>query len=121
MAKAPHDVRAYVLENLKFHSIVLGAADTERLFFIVRRLLQIPMSYKAAFWSEKGARDLTLAGHRRVVAALRAGNADEAATAMREHLMDVARARAAQAAGKTVRGPSPRKAGTVAPSRRRAS
>ena len=86
---APDDIPAIVAENVRFHEAILEAAGADRLTFIVRTQLQVPLAYRMEFWSSENARKLTQLGHRRVVKALRAGDAAEAGEQMRRHLHEV--------------------------------
>lgn len=83
------NVPLLIAENSKFHSTILEAAGSERLAFIVKTLLQIPFAYKEDFWRDSRCLKSDIAGHRKVIKALRAGDADLAAIAMSHHLEDV--------------------------------
>lgn len=90
LAATPMDeLVAVVSENRSFHRIILEIADSERLEMIVDGLLQVPLAYKAEAWAKKSFRKLSLAGHRRIVAALKSGDPEGAAEAMRRHLAEV--------------------------------
>ncbi|HLF42891.1 MAG TPA: GntR family transcriptional regulator [Acidimicrobiia bacterium] len=76
-------------ENNRFHRLISQAADAERLSFIVDTLLQVPFAYKADSWSDQNFHHLALEGHRRIVEALRQGDAEAATAEMRRHLEQV--------------------------------
>lgn len=84
------DAVQLIEENSKFHRLISQTADAERLSFIVDTLLQVPFAYKADSWTDRNFHDLVLEGHRRIVEALRQGDAEAAGAEMRLHLQQVA-------------------------------
>lgn len=97
------EVAKQIQENNRFHSLIIQAADAERLSFIVGTLLQVPFAYKAPSWSDPAFRDLVLKGHRRIVEALRKGDSGSATEEMRRHLEEVSADSRLRAAGRAKR------------------
>lgn len=79
-----------ISENRLFHTIILTAARADRLRFIVGTLLQIPLAYTEDFWADPECLQRDIAGHRAIVAALRAGDSRAAGEAIADHLLGVA-------------------------------
>ncbi|MGV1049066.1 MAG: GntR family transcriptional regulator [Solirubrobacterales bacterium] len=85
------DIVAHNEENIFFHSHVLDIVGSDRLRHIVKSLLEIPLPYKRGYWSDEENKDRSIGYHRRIVAALRAGDPGGAEQAMRDHLEDSGR------------------------------
>lgn len=86
--RAEGDVNGIVRENLRFHSIVLEAAGSERLAEVVRKVVELPLVYRSYTWYTP---DQTLASehaHRQLVAAFEARDADRAELIMKEHVFE---------------------------------
>ncbi|MGI9116932.1 MAG: GntR family transcriptional regulator, partial [Gaiellales bacterium] len=77
-----------IAANEDFHRIVIDAAGSPRLLGALRTVAGIPRPFKTVFWSDPAERGRSLASHREVIAALRAGSAERAESAMRLHVLN---------------------------------
>lgn len=92
LALDQEDVGGLVAVNALFHRIVLGAAEDERLVFIVRSLLELPKYYKSHYWrGQTHGRNRSAEAHKRIIDAIEAGDPDASATAMADHIDDAGR------------------------------
>ena len=82
------DIVPHNEENIYFHSRVLEVVGNDRLSYIVKGLLEIPLPYKRAYWAEAENSNHSMRWHRRIVEALQDKDPDAAELAMRNHLED---------------------------------
>jgi DNA-binding GntR family transcriptional regulator len=85
-AKRP-SVEALIGLNNQFHADIVDAAESPRLAEAMKGTAGLPLQFRGAFWSVPEQRDLSLSHHREILAALRAGNAQIASTAMEVHML----------------------------------
>lgn len=75
-------------ENQFFHGLIFDIVGNDRLTHIARRQLEVPLPYKQNYWSSEEVKRSSVAAHRDVCDALRAGDAEAADDAMRRHVLD---------------------------------
>ncbi len=93
MKAAGADAEAYLASDLRFHLAIARAAGNT----ILRKMLETTRGYLQAWIREtlassKRRAAVSIAEHRRILAALEAGDAEGAAAAMRGHLVSSSRA-----------------------------
>ncbi|KKW91414.1 MULTISPECIES: GntR family transcriptional regulator [Sphingobium] len=86
IAKETPDIETFLKENATFHELVVGAAASERLAFMISRLVFIPVVYKTAIRYDREELHKSLSDHREITAALEAGDAEWAGAAMKSHI-----------------------------------
>ena len=82
------EIRRLVILNNEFHGIILEANRNRRLGRLVRRIVEIPLVYKAFFRYGPHERVLSNHYHRQILKALRDGDPDRAEIVMREHVYE---------------------------------
>ena len=82
------DVRELVRENLHFHSTILDAAGSERLSWMVQKVIELPLVYKSYIWYSPDQTRISAHHHRQITTALRARDAERAELIMREHIFE---------------------------------
>ena len=82
------DVRELVRENLHFHSTILAAAGSERLSWMVQKVIELPLVYKSYIWYSPDQTRISAHHHRQITTALRARDAERAELIMREHIFE---------------------------------
>ena len=95
------DIRALVKENLFFHSTILGAAGSERLSWMVQKVIELPLVYKSYMWYPVDQKRISAHHHRQITNALGERDAERAELIMQEHIFEardllVSRLRAAE-------------------------
>lgn len=80
------DVRALAAENQLFHDTILDATGSDRLAMMVRKVVELPMVYRAFLWYSDEQRLVSGHYHRQLAAALRAADGVRAETIMRTHV-----------------------------------
>jgi DNA-binding GntR family transcriptional regulator len=78
------DLIAY---NEVFHRIIGEAAGSPRLAVAMRAVAGIPRAFRSVFWQSEEQRAESLLCHRRLVTALRSGDAPLAEAVMRMHIL----------------------------------
>ena len=73
-----------------FHHAIAAAARNEVLLHLVDAMAEVIHETRVESLSEPGRPPRSLAAHRRILAAIESRHAEDAATAMREHLREVA-------------------------------
>ena len=73
--------------NERFHKILLGAIESERLGVLLSYLSNTPFSFRSYRWFSDAEILRSMAHHRDIVEALRSQDADWAASSMRAHIM----------------------------------
>jgi DNA-binding GntR family transcriptional regulator len=73
--------------NERFHKILLGAIESERLGVLLSYLSNTPFSFRSYRWFSDAEVLRSMAHHRDIVGALRSQDADWAASSMRAHIM----------------------------------
>jgi DNA-binding GntR family transcriptional regulator len=76
-------------ENRFFHGLIFDVVGNDRLTYIARRQLEVPLHYKQGYWDSERVKQSSVAAHREVCAALRTRDADAAEDAMRRHVLAV--------------------------------
>ena len=76
-------------EDSSFHYTIAVAADNTVMLKLVHVLMDLLHETRERSLQVGGRQQKSLAGHRRILAALKQGNADEAAAAMRRHLSEI--------------------------------
>lgn len=73
--------------NEAFHATIMAAACSERLALMARQLISLPLIFRT--FGSYGVADIqrSMAHHRELLDALRAGNAEWAASTMRAHIL----------------------------------
>jgi DNA-binding GntR family transcriptional regulator len=87
-AIADDDVRELVKENLLFHSAIHAAADSERLSWMVQRVIELPLVYKSYIWYSPDQKRISAHYHRQIANALGDRDAERAELVMREHIFE---------------------------------
>ncbi len=80
--------RGLIEENITFHSIILTAADHERLAQMTRGLIQHPMVYRTYFVYPPEERAISDYYHRQITAVLTEGDAARAERLIVEHVLE---------------------------------
>lgn len=76
-------------EDSSFHYTIAVAADNTVMLKLVHVLMDLLHETRERSLQVGGRQQKSLAGHRRILAALKQGNADEAEAAMRRHLSEI--------------------------------
>jgi GntR family transcriptional repressor for pyruvate dehydrogenase complex len=76
-------------EDSSFHYTIAVAADNSVMLKLVHVLMDLLHETRERSLQVGGRQQKSLAGHRRILAALKKGNADDAETAMRRHLSEI--------------------------------
>jgi DNA-binding GntR family transcriptional regulator len=82
------DPRGLIEENITFHSIILAAADHERLEQMTRGLIQHPIVYRTYFVYPPEERAISDYYHRQITAVLTDGDAARAERLLTEHVLE---------------------------------
>ncbi|HWK27344.1 MAG TPA: GntR family transcriptional regulator [Solirubrobacter sp.] len=77
-----------VAENARFHGLVLDACGSASLLAAVRRTIEMPLLYRAYHYYDDAQFEAAEAHHRRLAAALAAGDPERAEVVMRAHILD---------------------------------
>jgi DNA-binding GntR family transcriptional regulator len=88
LALTDADPREIVAENLLFHSTILDAAGSARLGEMVRKVIEMPLVYRAYIWYSQSQKRASEHAHRQLVNALACRDADRAELIMREHVYE---------------------------------
>jgi DNA-binding GntR family transcriptional regulator len=83
----PAALLRHVELNSAFHAQILDLAGSDALLGAGRAAKGIPHAFRAAFYRDDEQRRFSLACHREILAAMAAGSADRAGTAMRIHML----------------------------------
>ncbi len=86
--RAEEDVHELVAENVRFHAVVLGAAGSERLTEMVRKVVQLPLVYRSYHWYSPEQKLSSEQYHRQLAAALAIGDGERAERVMKEHVLE---------------------------------
>ncbi|MGH2860577.1 MAG: GntR family transcriptional regulator [Solirubrobacteraceae bacterium] len=84
----PTDLEHLVQQNGIFHDTVLEAARSQRLATMVTQTRTLPLTYQSYAWYTSDQLELSHEYHRRVLSALKRGDADQAEYDMRHHLFN---------------------------------
>ena len=82
------DVRGLVKENLLFHHAILAAARSERLSWMVQKVIELPLVYKSYIWYSPDQKRISAHHHRQIAHALGERDAERAELIMREHIFE---------------------------------
>jgi DNA-binding GntR family transcriptional regulator len=82
------DVKELVKENLRFHSTVLDAADSDRLVKLVRKVHDIPLVYRSYYWYSDEQRLISEHHHKQITNALANREGERAEALMKEHITE---------------------------------
>jgi DNA-binding GntR family transcriptional regulator len=82
------DVRDLIQENLVFHNTILDAAGSDRLSQLVRKVIELPLVYKAYFWYSPEQRLISDHYHQQLAHALAERDAERAELIMKEHVFE---------------------------------
>jgi DNA-binding GntR family transcriptional regulator len=91
LAAAANDVSAYYKENLQFHWAMVEAAGNAALAETYRNIVQKLHLYRLASLSQDTGMLASIAGHREIAAAQRAGNAARCEQLLAEHVQQAHR------------------------------
>lgn len=83
-----HDVNGLTKENLLFHFTIARAAGTAKLVELVQGAIQVPLVSSSFYWYSKREGQRSEDFHRRILAALRAGEPERAELLMKEHIYE---------------------------------
>jgi len=86
--RAADDVVDLIRENLVFHGTILDAAGSERLGSMVRKVIELPLVYKAYYWYSPEQKLISDHYHRQLANALEARDAERAELIMKEHVFE---------------------------------
>jgi DNA-binding GntR family transcriptional regulator len=87
-AVADRDVRELVKENLWFHNAIHAAAGSDRLGWMLQRVIELPLVYKSYIWYSPDQKRISAHYHRQITNALSVGDAERAELVMREHVFE---------------------------------
>jgi DNA-binding GntR family transcriptional regulator len=79
------DLLGLIKENLIFHQTIVEAAGTTKLAELVRSAVELPLVYRSFYWFSDQEKENSERSHRKLLAALRAGDAERAELLMKEH------------------------------------
>jgi DNA-binding GntR family transcriptional regulator len=86
-----YDVRSEletsIAENLRFHGIILNAADSPRLAGLLQSVTQVPAIYRSYYWYTDELRALSQQFHGWLLKALRDGDVERAQRVATEHVL----------------------------------
>lgn len=82
------EIRRLVVLNNEFHGTILEASRNRRLGRLVRRIVEIPLVYKAFFRYGSHERVMSNHYHRQILKALRDRDPERAEIVMREHVYE---------------------------------
>ena len=82
------NVELLVEENQLFHTVVLEAAQNERLRDMVRTVIELPLVYKSYVWFSPEQKRLSEHSHRQLAGALRSRDVDRAEIIMKLHVLE---------------------------------
>ncbi|HEY7967495.1 MAG TPA: GntR family transcriptional regulator [Solirubrobacteraceae bacterium] len=80
------DMLGLIRENLAFHQTIVNAAGTAKLADLVRSAVELPLVYRSFSWFSQKEMEISEQAHRRLLATLRAGDADRAELLMKQHI-----------------------------------
>jgi DNA-binding GntR family transcriptional regulator len=83
-----HDLLGLIKENLSFHHTIVEAAGTTKLADLVRSAVELPLVYRSFFWFSDQEMEISERSHRKLLATLRAGDAERAELLMKEHIYE---------------------------------
>jgi len=81
-------VSELVEENLLFHGTILDAARSERLAFMTRKAIELPLVHKSYHWYSKEQKQSSEHYHRQIVKALRTRDGELAELLMKAHVLE---------------------------------
>jgi DNA-binding GntR family transcriptional regulator len=82
------NVAQIVDENLYFHTTILNIAGSLRLADMVRKVIELPLVYKAYHWYSPDQKRLSEHAHEQLVQVLASRDADRAELTMRAHVYE---------------------------------
>lgn len=82
------NVHQIVEENLYFHTTVLEIAASDRLTEMVRKVIELPLVYKAFHWYSPGQKRMSEHAHEQLVRVLEARDPERSELVMRAHVYD---------------------------------
>jgi DNA-binding GntR family transcriptional regulator len=85
---ADADVRELVRENFFFHNAILDCAGSDRLSWMVRKVIETPLVYKSYIWYTSDQRRISAHYHRQITRALAAHDGERAELLMKEHVFE---------------------------------
>ena len=83
------DVQRYAQEDFKFHQAIVNLSDAPRLINLIATLHDYIRIFRLTTAGSSGRMKTSLEGHRRLIAALREKDGEEAERKMREHIRHV--------------------------------
>ncbi len=83
----PTAIDEHIALNVTFHRTILEAAASQRLTTAMRAVAGIPRIFRQVFWRDEAQRAQSLACHRELAAAVRAGRPQMAEAVMRMHIL----------------------------------
>jgi DNA-binding GntR family transcriptional regulator len=82
------DVPELVKENLWFHNAIHAAAGSDRLSWMLQRVIELPLVYKSYIWYSPDQKRISAHYHRQITNALSVRDAERAEIVMREHVFE---------------------------------
>jgi DNA-binding GntR family transcriptional regulator len=82
------NVAQIVEENLYFHTTILDIAGSLRLAEMVRKVIELPLVYKAYHWYSRDQKRLSEHAHEQLVQVLASRDGDRAELTMRAHVYE---------------------------------
>jgi DNA-binding GntR family transcriptional regulator len=82
------DVVSLVGENLAFHNVIIEAADSPSLGYVIRFVTRVPLIYRGYYWYSPKAKLIALHYHQRITQTLEKRDAARAESLMREHIFE---------------------------------
>jgi DNA-binding GntR family transcriptional regulator len=86
--RAADDLRELIEENLVFHNTILEAAGSERLSQLVRKVIELPLVYRAYYWYSPEQKLISDHYHQQLARALEERDAERAELIMKEHVFE---------------------------------
>lgn len=86
--RAMDDAVGLVKENRIFHNTILEAAGSDRLTFMVRKVVQLPLVYRSFIWYSPDQRLISEHYHKQLVRAFETHDAERAELIMAEHVLE---------------------------------
>ena len=87
-ARLAQDRQAISAANLRFHFTIVEASGADRLAKVVRSAVEVPLVYRSFYLFSEEETELSEIMHRRIAAALAAGDAERAELLMKEHIFE---------------------------------
>lgn len=87
-ASADHaeHAKGIMQQNSRFHSVILDSAGNDRLFYLIARVMVLPLVFRSFYWYDAHELRTSAQVHSLLINAIADGDADRARSAMTEHI-----------------------------------